>query len=84
MRVRSFFPFFRRASDVTVFSEEKSVATSPAFGDTDPYERQLEAFARAVLDGEPTNPGAPDGVAAVRFIEAVRASAERKGAEVAL
>ena len=84
LRVRSFFPFFRRASEVTVFTARDSVAQSPSFGDTDPYERQLEAFARSVLDDEPTVPDGPDGVAAVRFIEAVRASAAGGGAEVAL
>jgi predicted dehydrogenase len=84
LRVRSFFPFFRRPSEVTVFTEHDSAALSPAFGDTDPYERQLEAFARAVLDDEPTNPDGGDGVAAVRFIEAVRLSAGRAGAAVEL
>ena len=84
LRVRSFFPFFRRASEVSVFTEEDAVQVSPSFGDTDPYERQLEAFARAVLDDEPTNPDGVDGVAAVRFIEAVRDSARRGGAEVPL
>jgi predicted dehydrogenase len=84
LRVRSFFPFFRRASEVTVFSEDDLVTRSPAFGDTDPYERQLEAFASAVLDGQATNPSAADGVAAVRLIEAVRASASQGGVEVAV
>ncbi len=84
LQVRSFFPFFRRASEVTLFLEDDLAATSPSFGDTDPYERQLEAFARAVLDDEPTNPGGDDGVAAVRIIEAVRESASRKGQVVDL
>ena len=84
LRVRSFFPFFRRASEVKVFTEHDSMAQSPFFGDTDPYERQLEAFARAVLDDEPANPDGADGVAAVRMTEAVRVSASRSGAEVRL
>ena len=84
LRVRSFFPFFRRASEVTLFTEDEAVQVSPLFGDTDPYERQLEAFARAVLDDEPTNPDGLDGVAAVRLIDAVRDSARRRGAEVTL
>jgi predicted dehydrogenase len=84
IRVNCFFPFFRRASAVTLFTEDDLVAQSPSFGDTDPYERQLEAFARAVLDDLPTNPGAAEGVAAVRFIEAVRDSAADHGREVTL
>jgi len=82
LRVRSFFPFFRRASEVSLFIEGDATTTSPSFGDTDPYERQLEAFARAVLDGGPVSPNADEGVSAVRFIEAVRASAARGGTEV--
>ncbi len=65
-----------------LFIEGDAATTSPSFGDTDPYERQLEAFARSVLDGEPASPSGEDGVAAVRFIEAVRTSAGRGGEEV--
>jgi predicted dehydrogenase len=84
LSVRSFFPFFRRASEVALFIEGEATTISPSFGDTDPYERQLEAFARAILDGGPVSPSAADGVAAVRFIEAVRASAGGGGKEVRL
>jgi predicted dehydrogenase len=84
LHVRSFFPFFRRASEVSLFTEDDLVTVRPSFGDTDPYERQLEAFARAVLDGGPTNPDGAEGVAAVRFIEAVRASSSQGGVEVTL
>jgi predicted dehydrogenase len=84
LRVRSFFPFFRRASEVTLFTEDDAVQVSPLFGDTDPYERQLEAFARAILDDEPTDPDGLDGVAAVRLIAAVQESARRRGTEVTL
>jgi predicted dehydrogenase len=84
LRVRSFFPFFRRASEVTLFTEDDGVQVSPLFSDTDPYERQLEAFARAVIEDGPTNPDGLDGIAAVRFIEAVRDSAGRRGAKVML
>jgi predicted dehydrogenase len=82
LRVRSSFPFFRRASEVALFIEGDATTLSPSFGDTDPYERQLEAFARAVLDGGPVSPSGEDGVSAVRFIEAVRTSASRGGEEV--
>jgi predicted dehydrogenase len=84
VRVRSFFPFFKRSSEVSLFLEEDLTSVRPSFGDTDPYERQLEAFARAVMDGTPTNPDAHEGVAAVRFIEAVRQSAAAHGRPVAL
>lgn len=82
--VKSYFPFASRASDVTVFTESDKITRRPSFGDTNAYERQLEAFARVILTGQTPNPTAAEGVAAVRMIEAVAASAEADGAEVAL
>ena len=77
------FPFFRRASDVWAYSAEDGVTTTPVLPDTNAYELQIEAFARAIrLDTAPT-PDAADGLAAVRLIEAVERSAA-KGAEFTL
>ncbi len=81
--VRSFFPFFRRASSVRVFSEEDATWRSPEFGAADSYQRQAEAFAAAIRTGAATDPSAEDGVQALRLIEAVTASAAAAGAEVA-
>jgi predicted dehydrogenase len=80
--VRSWFPFFRRASSVRVFTDEDTTWRSPEFGASDSYQRQAEAFARAVRDGAATDPSAEDGVQALRLIEAVAASAAQAGAEV--
>jgi predicted dehydrogenase len=82
--IRSYFPFFRRASSVRVFSEEDGLWRSPEFGASDSYQRQAEAFADAVRTGAATDPSAEDGVQALRLIEAVRSSAAESGAEVAL
>ncbi|MCU1493637.1 MAG: hypothetical protein JWO62_1401 [Acidimicrobiaceae bacterium] len=82
--VRSWFPFYRRASAVRLFLEQTCEETVPKFGDADPYERQLEAFARAIRDGSATNPGAEDGLAAVQMVEAAAESARLDGAVVAL
>jgi predicted dehydrogenase len=82
--VRTFFPFFNRASEVSVFDEQTKTTVRPAFGDTNAYERQLEAFARTIAIGGTANPTANEGVCAVRMIEAVAASAANDGAEVAL
>jgi len=77
------FPFFRRASEVWAYSAEDGVTTTPVLSDTNAYELQIEAFARAIrLDTAPT-PDAADGLAAVRLIEAVERSAAR-GAECML
>ena len=80
--VQSYFPFFRRASSVRVFTEEDTTWRSPEFGAADTYQRQAEAFAEAVRTGAATDPSAQDGVQALRLIEAVAASAAQSGAEV--
>jgi predicted dehydrogenase len=84
IRVRSPFPFWRRASDVEVHIEKDGVSQVPHFGDTNAYKLQAEAFARAVLEDLPTNPSPHDGVEAVRWIEAVAQSSIQGGAEVRL
>jgi len=77
------FPFFRKASDVWAYSAEDGVATMPVLSDTNAYELQIEAFARAIrLDTAPA-PDAVDGLEAVRLIDAVERSVA-KGAEVTL
>jgi predicted dehydrogenase len=80
--IQSYFPFFRRASSVRVFSEEDGIWRSPEFGASDSYQRQAEAFARAVRTGTATDPSGEDGVQALRLIEAVTSSAAQSGAEV--
>lgn len=82
--VRSWFPFYRRASNVKLFLEKGCEEISPKYGDADPYERQLEAFARAIRLDRATNPDAADGVAAIRLVEASGESARRDGEVVSL
>jgi predicted dehydrogenase len=77
--IRSYFPFFRRASTVRVFAEGTAETRQPSFGAADPYQRQVEAFADAVTCDTPTDPSGADGLAALRLIEAVASSAERDG-----
>ena len=84
VRLRTHFPFALRASDVEVFDEASLTGTRPAFGETNAYERQIEAFARAIRTGAATTPDAADGVAAVRLIDAVAESVGRAGAVVSL
>jgi predicted dehydrogenase len=80
VRLRTHFPFALRASDVEVFDEATRTNTRPVFGDTNPYERQLEAFAQAIRTGAPDSPSADDGLAAVRLIDVVRRSVDEGGA----
>jgi predicted dehydrogenase len=82
--IRSYFPFYRRASSVRVFREQSLEWTAPDYGAVDPYQRQLAAFARAVQRDQPTDPDARDGVEALRLIEATAHSARDDGRPVAL
>lgn len=82
VRIRSYFPFYRRASSAAVFDEATGAWTAPEFGAVDPYQRQLEAFATAVRDDGRTDPDASDGLAAVSLIEATARSVAADGDRV--
>jgi predicted dehydrogenase len=82
VRLRTHFPFSLRASDVEVFIESTSSSERPVFGDTNAYERQLEAFATAIREGLPDQPNAADGLSAVRLIAAVARSVREGGASI--
>ena len=84
VKLRTHFPFALRASDVEVFDEATTTATRPVFADSNPYERQIEAFARAIAGNLPDSPSAADGVAAVKLINAVAESVAADGAPVML
>ncbi|XVQ09629.1 Gfo/Idh/MocA family protein [Spirillospora sp. CA-255316] len=72
VRLRCPFPFTRQPSSVRVFTEADQAYAEPVFGDSDPYERQIEAFARAVLLGASAAPTADDGIEALKVIDAIR------------
>jgi predicted dehydrogenase len=84
VKVRSPYAFSKLGSTAEVFVESEGVARVPAFADTNPFTRQVQAFARAVLDGTPTDPTPEDGVEAVRLIEAAAESSAADGATVRL
>jgi predicted dehydrogenase len=84
IRIRTHFPFFKRASDVSVHIEADGTSLSPHPGDTDAYKLQAEHFARVVLDDLAEDPTPEDGVAAVKWIEAVAESSTHDGAVVSL
>ena len=84
LEVRTHFPFFRRSSDVTVFTELDGITKSPVNGDSNAFKRQLEAFAVAILKDEDPNPNGRDGVQAARMLEAVAASTAQNGKDIAL
>ncbi len=84
IRIRSPYVFSRLGSQVELYIEDERIATMPRFDDTDPFKRQLESFARSILDDRDTDPSPRDGVEAVRLIEAASRSAESHGAKVAI
>ena len=69
IKVRSFFPFYRKASTAAVFNESNGVWTTTEFGAVDPYQRQLEAFAAAVRTGAPAEPDLYDGLRALNMMK---------------
>jgi predicted dehydrogenase len=51
LRLRCPFVFTRQASSIRIFDEASQMRSEPVFGKTDPYERQIEGFATAILCG---------------------------------
>jgi predicted dehydrogenase len=74
VRIDTPFPFYRLASTVQAYANGETVA--PVRTDGDAYERQIEAFARAVRGDVLPTPDVRDGLQAVRLIEATAAAVE--------
>jgi len=70
------FPYFRQPSEVKVFDSKRGEYRTPAAPDSDPYERQLEAFAAAILEGKPVYPGAREGLADQKVLMSINRSAK--------
>jgi len=84
IQIRSYFPFYRRASTVRIFDERSLQWSGTDYGAVDPYQRQLAAFAAAIAQDGDTDPGGADGVAALRLIEATARSVANDGVRVTL
>lgn len=70
------FGFFMQPSEVRAFDGRRGEWRMPVLGKSDPWQRQLEAFALAIRTDGPTNPDAEDGLAAVELIETTARSVE--------
>jgi predicted dehydrogenase len=70
------FPYFRTPSEVKVFDAKRGEYRTPAAPDSDPYERQLEAFAAAILEGRTVSPNAREGLADQKVLMAIHTSAQ--------
>ncbi|MBM4083938.1 MAG: Gfo/Idh/MocA family oxidoreductase [Planctomycetes bacterium] len=71
-----FFPYTLKPAAVRVFDAKRNEYRTPAMPDTDPYERQLEGFAAAILEGRPVSPNGEDGLKAQKILYAMQQSAE--------
>jgi predicted dehydrogenase len=72
---RTFQPWYLRASEVECFSAADRAYHRPLGEDADFFRRQVEGFARAVLDDTPPEGAtAADGLAALEVIEAIERS----------
>lgn len=76
VEVKTFLPFYYRPSEVRAFDARAQQSYTPLGAHGNPYKNQLEAFARTVLDNEPANPDAADGLATVVLLEAVEAAVD--------
>ena len=73
---QTFFPYTSRGSDVRVFDAKTNEYRSPVMFDSDPYERQLEAFADALLSHGSVSPSAAEGLADQKILYAMHRSAQ--------
>ncbi|MFD8381797.1 Gfo/Idh/MocA family protein [Streptomyces sp. NPDC059679] len=80
IRLRCPFPFTRQPSSVEVFDESTRAYSRPVFGDSDPYERQIEGFARTVLHGADAISTADDGIEALKIINRIRVAVDQSAA----
>jgi len=74
VEIRTFLPFYNRASEVRAFDGRTQQWHTPLGSDSNPYKNQIEAFAAAILGDRPTTPDTADGWAAVCLLEAVEES----------
>jgi predicted dehydrogenase len=83
VEVETYLPFYHRPSRVRLFSARGECWQTPLGSHSNAYKNQLEAFATSVLDNQPTNPGAVDGLAVLQLLEAVEQSvAENRRVEI--
>lgn len=80
--IRSPYAFTRLGSSVEVFLEADGEASVPTFADTNPFARQLRAFATTVRGEEATVPTPEDGIEATRLVLAAAESAGDGGRTV--
>jgi predicted dehydrogenase len=77
------FPYWKQGSEVRVFDAANEEYRTPTTPDSDPYERQIEGFAAAILAGLPVSPSGCDGLMDERVMAAI-AQSLKSGTRVAI
>lgn len=75
IRARIPFPYYNRPSEVSVYDARRQEYRTPLAPDSDAYQRQMEGFAQAILDGRPVTPDGRDGLADHQVLSAIEESA---------
>jgi len=75
------FPYWKAGAQVRVFDAANEEYRTPTTPDSDPYERQLEGFAAAILGGYEVSPSGKDGLHDQRVLAAIE-GALKTGAKV--
>ena len=73
---RTFLPFFKRASEVKTFDIRTGIIQTQVNPDGDAYKRQLDSFARSIIEEEPIACTIEDAILDLRAIEALKCSIE--------
>jgi predicted dehydrogenase len=76
------FPYALQHADVRIYDDRTGEYRTASDPDSDPYERQVEAFADAILGGRPVSPSAEDGLAAERVLYAIAESQSTNGRRI--
>jgi len=71
---KTFLPFFKRPSEVRAFDIRTGISETPVGADSDPYKRQLDSFARSILEDQPIACTVADAIQDLRVLEALKRS----------
>lgn len=71
-----FFPFLRKASEVRAFDMRTQVTETPYSADGDSYKRQMDSFARSIIEDTPPACSVAEGIQDLRVLEALKRSIE--------
>lgn len=76
VEVKSFLPFYNRPSEVRAFDVKRNEYRAIIGPDSDPYERQLEAFANAIRNDTLPSPNLYDGTSDLAVVRTIEKSIE--------